>query len=220
MNFSEQLLSDIAVLVPMSTELFRKNRLDFCCHGQVKLKEACLARGIDEQKILNELQKLTEIKVQSAANKSLSDLADYIEKRFHTDLRGRLPELIFLSDKVEKVHGDHPHCPKGLHKLLCEMHEEITSHLKTEEEILFPLIRKGHGQKSDATILELNKEHKHHGDELDQMHKLTNDFTPPEGACGTWRALYAGVDQLEKELMEHIHLESNVLFPGALKQAL
>jgi iron-sulfur cluster repair protein YtfE (RIC family) len=28
--------------------------------------------------------------------------------------------------------------------------------------------------------------------------------------------LYAGLEKLESELMEHIHLENNVLFPAAI----
>ena len=42
------------------------------------------------------------------------------------------------------------------------------------------------------------------------------DLVPPAEACTTWRALYLRLDELEAELMEHVHLENNVLFRRAL----
>jgi regulator of cell morphogenesis and NO signaling len=48
------------------------------------------------------------------------------------------------------------------------------------------------------------------------MRELATGYVPPPEACATWRALYAGLEKLEAELMEHIHLENNVLFPHAL----
>ncbi|MEY3015200.1 MAG: hypothetical protein RIT45_3935 [Pseudomonadota bacterium] len=51
---------------------------------------------------------------------------------------------------------------------------------------------------------------------LVRMQKLTDGFTPPAGTCNTWRALYAGLEALDADLREHIHLENNVLFPRAL----
>lgn len=59
-------------------------------------------------------------------------------------------------------------------------------------------------------------EHDSHGRQLDELHKLTSDFTTPDDACPTWRALYKGLEKLEEELMDHIHLENNILFPRAL----
>ena len=49
--------------------------------------------------------------------------------------------------------------------------------------------------------------------------RLTNDITPPTGACVTWRALYTGLTQLREDLMQHIHLENNILFANATAQA-
>jgi regulator of cell morphogenesis and NO signaling len=59
-------------------------------------------------------------------------------------------------------------------------------------------------------------EHDHHKDDLRRIRTLTGQLTPPAAACTTWRALYAGLQEFEQELMEHIHLENNVLFPRAL----
>jgi regulator of cell morphogenesis and NO signaling len=62
-------------------------------------------------------------------------------------------------------------------------------------------------------IAVMRHEHTGHGRMLERLMALTNDATPPGGACNTWRALYAGIAQLSDDLINHIHLENNLLFP-------
>jgi len=42
---------------------------------------------------------------------------------------------------------------------------------------------------------------------------MTCDYAPPEGACPTWRALYSGLRKFTDDLMDHVSLENNTLFP-------
>jgi len=60
----------------------------------------------------------------------------------------------------------------------------------------------------------MRNEHDQHGEALQRLEALTNDITLPRGACNTWRALYVGLAALREDLMEHIHLENNILFEG------
>jgi len=55
-----------------------------------------------------------------------------------------------------------------------------------------------------------------HGEKLATFRALANDFVPPEGACTSWRALLLRCEQLEADLMAHVHLANHVLFPRAL----
>ncbi|MGE3608336.1 MAG: iron-sulfur cluster repair protein YtfE [Bacteriovoracaceae bacterium] len=216
MEFANQTLSNLAITLPMATEIFRKNRLDFCCGGTQTLKEACEKKGLRLEEIENQLNDLTQKEGPSFKVMPLNEMTEFIVDRYHKDLKKRLPELIALSTKVEQVHGDHTACPKGLTQLLNIMYSEIQMHMMKEENVLFPLIKNGQGHLAVMPVKVMNMEHEAHGKQLDEMHRLTNDFTPPEGACGTWRALYSGLAKLEEELMEHIHLENNILFPRAL----
>lgn len=63
----------------------------------------------------------------------------------------------------------------------------------------------------------MEAEHDAVGQQLDVVKQLTQNVTPPEGACNTWRALYTGINEFITDLMEHIHLENNLLFPRALR---
>jgi regulator of cell morphogenesis and NO signaling len=83
--------------------------------------------------------------------------------------------------------------------------------------VLFPALRSGNrGQTVHMPIRVMMQEHEDHGANLKRIRELSSDFALPAEACGTWRALYAGLEKLESELMEHIHLENNVLFPRTL----
>jgi regulator of cell morphogenesis and NO signaling len=103
--------------------------------------------------------------------------------------------------------------PAGLAETLEVMEHELLSHMEKEEQILFPMLKSGGNPFVKQPISMMRAEHVGHGAELDKVLSLTNDATPPQGACNTWRALYAGIAQLNDDLINHIHLENNVLFP-------
>jgi regulator of cell morphogenesis and NO signaling len=219
MNYADQKLSDLAITLPQATEIFRKNRLDFCCGGKQTLKDACEKRNLNLGLIIEELQHLSVTKNDEIQDSPLNEITSFIIQRYHNDLRRRLPELVLLADKVERVHHDHTHCPHGLHKLLKELHEEMLMHMMKEENVLFPLIDSGRGSMALMPVKVMTAEHDSHGQQLEEIHRLTSDFNPPIDACATWRSLYSGLEKLEEELMDHIHLENNILFPRALTQS-
>lgn len=217
MNYEDQFLGELAIKIPMATEIFRKHRLDFCCGGKQTLKEACEKKQINLESIVTELGHLEE-KENFFEGMPLPALTQFIVKRYHEDLRKRIPELLQLAKKVEAVHADHPLAPKGLFDVLSEFHANMLLHMMKEENVLFPLIESGRGSMAMMPVKVMTLEHDSHGRELELIRSKTNDLIPPEDACTTWKALYKGLQKLEEELMDHIHLENNILFPNALNQ--
>ncbi len=111
------------------------------------------------------------------------------------------------------MHRDRPDVPAGLAELLEQMHGEMLDHMAKEEQILFPLLAAGGPPVVRHPIAVMRHEHNAHGQRLERLAALTHDHEPPADACNTWRALYAGTRQFSDDLMQHIHLENNVLFP-------
>ena len=126
--------------------------------------------------------------------------------------RRELPELLRMATRLEAVHREHPEVPHGLAALLQDMQTDLLDHMLKEEQILFPLMRSGARHFLPQPITVMRSEHDHHGQTLARMLALTRDMTPPVDACTTWRALYLGLSKLQADLMQHIHLENNVLF--------
>jgi regulator of cell morphogenesis and NO signaling len=215
-------LAELAVTHGGASRVFHQHRLDFCCNGRRSLADACAERGLDASALLTEIAREAAISptTRNWATEPLPALVSHIVSTYHARLREVMPDLIRMARKVEARHGDKPTCPTGLTALLASMHEEVLDHLQKEEQILFPLIASGYGSRASGPVMAMEHEHEGHRENLLRLRALTDDLTPPLEACTTWRALYLGMQQLERELMEHINLENNVLFPRALASGL
>jgi regulator of cell morphogenesis and NO signaling len=146
-------------------------------------------------------------------------LIAHVVDHFHAGHRAELPRLVAMAEKVERVHGDKPHCPAGLAEHLRVVAHDLEQHMQKEEVVLFPMIVAGAGPRAWAPIQCMTAEHDEHGRALARTRELAHGFVPPPNACGTWRALYLGLAEFEREVMEHVHLENHVLFPRALHDA-
>ncbi len=221
MALLEQTIASIACEIPGATRVFHKFKLDFCCGGQQPLKDAIAQRNLDAALVVAELEQVQQLPSDETDWRTAtpSALIDFILERFHALHRIQLPELVRLSRRVEHVHADKPGCPLGLGAHLANMLQELESHMQKEEQILFPMLKEGFNNPAQGPIAMMRFEHEQHGEGLDELMRLTNDITPPTGACVTWRALYTGLTQLREDLMQHIHLENNTLFANATAQA-
>ena len=208
-----QSLGSLAVQIPGATAVFRKLKLDFCCGGQQSLQQACADKHLDLDTVLGEIRALQHQQAMPATP-SASDLIDHILQRYHEVHRQQLPELVRMARRVEAVHRDHPQVPQGLADHLEAMEQELLDHMAKEEQILFPLLRQGGHPMVVHPIGMMRHEHVNHGVQIERLAALTTQHQPPVGACNTWRALYAGTARLTEDLIEHIHLENNLLFPA------
>ena len=210
-------LASLATAYAGATRVLHRHRLDFCCHGDVSVAEACRKRGIDAAALLAELRaELQPVAADAAWDaRPIPELIEHILRRYHDAHRAELPRLVAMAEKVEQVHADKPDCPVGLAAHLRYLSGELDLHMQKEERILFPMILAGHGAEAGGPIAVMEQEHDEHGRNLARLRELAHGCVPPAGACNTWRALYLGVDELEREVMQHIHLENHVLFPRA-----
>jgi regulator of cell morphogenesis and NO signaling len=209
----ERTVGDIAATLPGATAVFRKYKIDFCCNGDLTLASAAQRRGVDAGELERALEALGASGTAASAAMGSDELIDHIQSCYHDAHRRALPELIALSRKVEAVHREHPKVPAGLSDALRQIQGELEQHMAREEAILFPAMRQWAKGRFDIPTAAFRHEHDDQGTQLRLLESLTDDFSPPEGACRSWQALYVGTAQLAEDLMEHIHLENNILFP-------
>jgi regulator of cell morphogenesis and NO signaling len=207
-------VGEIAAALPGATAVFRRFGMDFCCKGNVALKDSARQRGVDVADVERALLALDGAIDDEAVPTTTPALIDHIIARYHEIHRSELPELVRLARQVEKVHAGKPGVPAGLAALLERMTSELEQHMCKEELILFPAMKRQPANLLlDAPIACMRHEHDDHGEHLRELDELTGGITLPAGACRTWQALYAGLAKLTEDLMQHIHLENNVLFP-------
>jgi regulator of cell morphogenesis and NO signaling len=214
---------------PARSRVFERFAIDYCCGGKVPLQEACRDRGLDPEQVAAELAVVDAAPVAQAENPAtmgLAALADHIEATHHAYLREELPRLDALTLKVASVHGQMNPSLHEVRECFVECREELEAHMIKEEHVLFPMIRElesptscacGTPRSISGPIRMMEAEHESAGGALERMHALTNGYTPPEGACNTYRAMLNGLAAFEHDMHQHVHKENNVLFPRALE---
>lgn len=212
MDLADVPVREIAVSRPGATAVFRRYKIDYCCGGESPLAAAVDRRGANLQAILAELSGLEP--GQSDLPSTTPELIEHILERYHETHRRQFPEAIRLARRVESVHGGRPDCPVGLSQHLAFMFDDLETHHQKEEMALFPMMLAGRRDGMDAPIGCMMDEHKDVLEQLAGLARITGDFTPPEGACTTWRALLELCRQIDADLREHMHLENNLLFPA------
>lgn len=147
------------------------------------------------------------------AQQDTGALIDHILNRYHEAHRAELATLLPLAEKVEAVHAGDALAPRGLAQALMNLWRALEDHMVKEERILFPVMRAG-GQPGIAhPIAVMRADHDDHSADIARIREITANLTPPEHACGSWRALYSRTAKLLDDLAAHIKLENDVLFP-------
>lgn len=227
---SEKKVSDWVTENIRTAHVFKKYDIDFCCGGGVSVEADCKKAGVPVELLMSELSNVNQEqdKAHDYDHFSLIELADHIEKEHHSYVREAIILLVQYSEKVAMVHGGKLPELNTIRDLVRELGEEMLSHMHKEEKILFPYIRflegsANYGDKIDRPpfgsvanpIRMMEAEHDHAGDITKEIASITDNYTPPEWACNTFRALYAKLQEFEDDLHIHVHLENNILFPKA-----
>jgi regulator of cell morphogenesis and NO signaling len=219
----ERTVGELVAERPGRSRIFQALGIDFCCRGKQILREACAFKGVPLEDVLSKLTLEFQGSHKGAPNPaklSTENLIAHIILHHHDFLRKELPRLHAMAEKVAQVHGEANHRLWEVYEVFCALEAELLPHLLEEEEILFPAVLRAEREKSGEISLDgpidcLEHEHEEAGEQLRELRTLTNNFCPPADACNTYRALFAGLEELEKDLHLHIHLENSVLFPRA-----
>jgi len=226
-------VAEVAAAEPATIKVFQRHKIDFCCGGKIAMADACARHGLDTEALLAELRA-----VRAAADDPadwrrlpLKDLVAHIQARYHGPLRDELPRLGAMLDKVVQRHGHRlPETLLPLQATFESLRRELLEHMAKEDAVLFPsvLALEAHATAKETPtgwswieepIEVLEAEHEAAGAALATMRALTNGYAPPEDACPTFRGLYYGLSELERDMHLHVHLENQILFPRAAQLA-
>jgi regulator of cell morphogenesis and NO signaling len=236
MQFNDtKTVREIAIEVPGATRVFEKMGIDYCCGGANPLSEACLSAGVTVREVAESLEQFQATNQAMAGSKdwqseSLASLITHIYDKHHVFTREEMARIEPLLAKVCSVYGEARPELLQIQALFAELRRELLLHMMKEENILFPYITQLEAAVSAGRpapvpmfgtvrnpVRMMMTEHDGAGDVLRRIRRLSNDFNPPADACVTYRTLYGALEELERDLHQHIHLENNILFPGSVK---
>ena len=231
---TQRTVAEIALERPQSAAVFEKLGIDYCCGGRKPLAAACEAAGIDVNNVTNLLESAAgaaEPDTESGnwSDQSLAALISHIVEKHHAYCREECFRLEPLAAKVASKHGEHHPEVRQIHELFTSLRNELNMHMMKEEQVLFPYIsaledsvtresappRAPFGTVQNPVRM-MVQEHDDAGQALKDIRELSRNFSAPEGACTSFKALYQGLQAFEADLHQHIHLENNLLFPRAI----
>lgn len=218
-----QTVASVVAEAPRTSRVFERHGIDYCCGGKIPLADACAKKGLETDLVLADLDAAIETTTADRdwSKEPVSALVRHILDVHHTFVARELPRLSQLMDKVNRVHGpNHPEQIPPMARTWARVAAELDQHMMKEEQILFPMILAMESGRApsmhcgvEGPIRVMEYEHEDAGRALETLRRLANGYVAPEDACGSWRALWSGLDEFEKDLHVHVHLENNVLFP-------
>jgi regulator of cell morphogenesis and NO signaling len=224
-------LATIALRADACAAVLARHRLDFCCAGRRTLSEACASAGLDVDGVLAELD--AEVAARAAAKalipdwneRALAEIVAFITGTHHSFTRAAITRIGPLLAKVGAKHGPrHPELAR-IAGAFGELAADLEPHMLREERVLFPYIRALEEPGAPPTppfmtvrnpVRMMMAEHDHAAKLLAELHDATGGFSAPADACTSYRALYAALAELHLDLLKHVSLENNVLFPRAI----
>ncbi len=220
---SDMILGDIVTANPATTRVLSRFGIDFCCHGQRPVAEACAADGVNVDELMTALN--TSDQAPRADWADLDDVAliAHIVSTHHRYLWEEFPRLAELVDKVARVHGPNHSELAKVRELFHQLRAGMEPHLRSEETMLFPEISIHAGRPERPLsnevrdeLAENQEEHDRSGHLLAELRQLTNGYVIPPDACASYTAMLSGLEELENDIHIHVHKENNVLFPRVL----
>jgi regulator of cell morphogenesis and NO signaling len=209
--------------------VFEKHGIDFCCGGQVPLSTTCQEKGLDPAAIVREIEAVKTVPIERSQNYAAWDLpflADYIVNTHHAYLNENTGQIAAYARKIAEVHGAHHPEVVEIATIFDKVAADLTDHLREEEEVLFPTIKRivaagkagtAAEDRDRATLMasleKLGQEHEEIGDATHAIRHLAGDYAIPADVCNTFAVTYQMLKEFEDDLHKHVHLENNILFP-------
>jgi len=207
--------------------------LDYCCHGHQTLGEAAHQQGVAVEDVLRAIETAG---APSAGERDLDTwqdlgaLAEHIVNTHHHYVREICPTLRAWLDKLVARHGDRHQELAKIRQTFMAVSDEMAAHMIKEENILFPYVAELAGAKRTGTRLPgspfgtvvnpirvMEDDHQVVGGLVEEIRRLTGDYQPPADGCTTYQLCFAELQRFEADLHRHVHLENNILFPGAVE---
>lgn len=229
-------VGDIIAMNADAANIFEEYDIEVCTNINVPLKEVLdhnFAPQKQRERFLNALENNQRSEQEKSAENyeawPLDELAAHIENIHHTYIEEKIPIIKQYLGRIEMVHGkNHPEL-KEVNQIFKTSSGALAMHLKREELMLFPFIKKmAKAQKEKEAIAQprfgsiknpitqMDEDHEDEEAVFEKIRKLTNNYTLPKDGCGSYAIAFAMLKEFEEDLHLHIHKENNILFKKAI----
>jgi regulator of cell morphogenesis and NO signaling len=232
---NESFVTDLVLKDYRTSDIFRKYNISYCCGGKISLQAVCEMHKIDIDLLKNELNgSMRTIQVSSSINFdnwSIDFIVDYIINVNHYYLAINLPEITDTLRRFAEGHQSKYPYLADLVESFNQFSTTLLPHLEQEEKVIFPYIKQlAHAYESKEPYAGLlvrtlrksiesmvTQEEENIENYLSRFRELTDNYTAPSNACITHKVALSKLKELDSDLVHHIYLEKEILFPKAIR---
>ena len=230
----DSIVSEIVKHNYRTADVFRRHNIEYCCSGRWPLETVCDNTGIDFDELKKELDAAGRT-VQVSHDLpyhtwNVDFLTGYIINVHHYYLRNSMPVTGDIVKHFAEGHEKKYPYMQEVYRLFEKLREDLMPHIGYEEEIIFPYIcqvvhaHENNDSYAKLLVKTLRKpldamlQHEHNLLEAPvfKIRELTNNYIVPEGSCVSHKVALLRLKELDNDLMQHMYLENEVLFPKAL----
>jgi regulator of cell morphogenesis and NO signaling len=227
-----QSIREIVAGQSSAAAILQRFDIDLCSRAGETLNSACSELQLSVDQVLEKLAEAAALEggtqVVDFSGYSPGRLIQHIVRAHHQYVRRELPRLAAMARTLTRKYGDRAPELRQVESTLDELRAEMFAHLEKEEQILFPFIAEMDQQPAAGSrpagcfsaltqpVSMMIMEHASAELLVAAIRDLTGGFTPPETACPTHIALFAGLREFAADLRQHVHLENDLLFPCAI----
>jgi regulator of cell morphogenesis and NO signaling len=194
----------------------------------------CMTKGLEFEQLKKELLEAGQtVQLPSSLpfhTWSVDFLINYLINIHHHFLKTTLSGTEAILKDFSEDHAEKYPYMQQVYNLFVQLKKDILPHIQQEEDSVFPYIRqianahKNNDSYAKLLVKTLRKpietmathEHKFLTSSIHKFRELTNNYIPPEHACVSHKIALARLKELDNDLVQHIFLENEILFPRAL----
>ncbi|MBD0350364.1 MAG: DUF542 domain-containing protein [Flavisolibacter sp.] len=217
-----------------TADVFKKWGINYCCGGNLPLEEVCQLQQLDKAAVEKDLKKATQ-SIAISNNLRFDEwpvdfLVDYISYVHHAYLKETVPSL--TQNLHSFIQGHKKKFPdlEQVEEVFTDLKEELMEHVEKEDSTIFPYLKQIsntykrkeiYGSLFVRTMSKpltqvVESEHRRIAILLTQLREVTNHYHFPNHACTNHQVIYHKLREFDADLVQHKHLENNILFPKAM----
>lgn len=213
-----------------AAKVLSKHGIDYSSEGSKSLKEACLEANISFRTLMREINKAEWYRsgtLPDVTKLEVGELTRFIEKYHHLYTFDNISFIRSNIERLVRIYGKQFNELEKINRVFLEMTTHLTVHMKHEEFILFPYIRKMVKNKRkvrsnlfksvESPIAVMVTDHETETECLRKLDNLTHHYAAPVEADNAFRVTYEALRELEKDIHEHLKIENEILFPKAME---
>ena len=228
-------VKDIVIGDYRTADVFRKWGINYCCGGILSVEDACVLKNINHSDVEKDLQQATR-NVQLSNTVAFDEwpvafLTDYIVYVHHSYLKTICQTFFpsfesFVNGHLKK----YPYLAQ-VKEVFKNLVSELKVHTWKEEESIFPYVKQisydYDRKETDSSLFAqtmsrpianlIAREHKQIASLIQQLREVTENYSFSAGACTNHRVIYQKLKEFDADLVQHKHLENNILFPKVLE---